>query len=248
MSQRYRIIEERRQRTHRMLIFIILATLPCWFCGIVLLFVLSSERPVTSPTPTMAITETETPTDFPTIMPSRTPGGPTLTALPNTPTQSNPPTRTPVPADTLTPTETLTPTQTTTPDLNATGTIDALLTQAARDLTATAVTYTPTPTKTLTPTLTATALPPVANADTATTPKNTSKTIDVLANDTGTDKTINSWDTESGEGGSVDCTGGMCTYNPPPGFVGADSFFYDIIDSVGRVSEKALVTITVTGP
>lgn len=128
MSQSYPTIEERRRRTHRTLIYVILGTLPCYFCGIVLLVGFSGGEGSPTPTPSLAVTETPTLTETTTETPTITPGGPTLT-LPVTPTQFEPETSTP----------TRTPTVTTTPDLDATATIEALLTQGANSLTAAAV-------------------------------------------------------------------------------------------------------------
>ncbi|MEJ2149602.1 MAG: hypothetical protein P8Z40_08975, partial [Chloroflexota bacterium] len=90
MSQDFQATMDRRQRTHRTLIYVILATLPCYFCGVVVLFGFGgrSERAGT-PTATVEVltpTLTETPTETPTRTPTVTPGGPTLT-LPATPTQ-----------------------------------------------------------------------------------------------------------------------------------------------------------------
>jgi hypothetical protein len=132
MSEGNETILEKRRRTRRMLIGIILATLPCYFLGIILLVTFSSREPVPAPTATLTATITETPTMTATFTPSATPGGPTLTVA-VTATQAAPPTDTPVP------TETLTPTATTTPNVGATQTIDALLTLASNGLTATAV-------------------------------------------------------------------------------------------------------------
>jgi hypothetical protein len=250
MSRRIHAIEDRRRRTHRLLIFIILGTLPCYFCGIVLLVGFSGPSATPTPTLTASVTPSETPTFQPTITPSITPGGPTLTALPNTPTQFSPATRTPTPSVTSTPTNT--PTTTITPNAGATATINALLTQAALDLTATASSPTPTgtATQTLTPSATATATStqaeaPQANADLASTPKNTQVVIDVLANDTGAGLTITGWQTPTGAGGTVACTT-TCTYTPATDFTGADGFTYTITDSQGRTS-TALVSVTV-GP
>lgn len=130
MSRRFLGVEEQRRRRHRILIYIILGTLPCYFCGIVLLVGFSGNGgPAATPTEAQVVA-TETPTEALTTTvtrtPTVTPGGPTLT-LAATPTQFRPPTTSP------------TPTRTGTPDLDATATIRALLTQGANSLTATAV-------------------------------------------------------------------------------------------------------------
>ncbi|MBN1123295.1 MAG: cadherin-like domain-containing protein [Anaerolineae bacterium] len=132
MSEGNETILEKRRRTRRMLIGIILATLPCYFLGIILLVTFSSREPEPTPTATLTATITETPTLTATVTPTVTPGGPTLT-IAVTATQAAPPT------ETSTPTETLTPTATTTPNVGATQTIDALLTLASNGLTATAI-------------------------------------------------------------------------------------------------------------
>jgi len=181
-----RTIEHRRsrQRTHRILIGVILATLPCYACGIILLVGFApaqARQNLLTLTVPVTATITETPTPTHTHTPTLTPGGPTVT-LPYTPTQfipaslvpsptetasptittaptlTLPPTTTSAPAATATPTSTATSgptatntegpsptpsatqeptaTQTEAPDLTAT--VNAALTQAALDLTATA--------------------------------------------------------------------------------------------------------------
>jgi len=47
-------------------------------------------------------------------------------------------------------------------------------------------------------------------------------------------------------GGRLDINGGVLTYTPSEGFVGADSFSYLAVDSFGNKSEKAVVDIRVT--
>jgi hypothetical protein len=159
MNRQQFATQERRRRTHRTLIGVILATLPCYFCGIVLLLTFSGRQDETT---NLALTQTfqaltqtvvETLTETSTITPTYTPGGPTLTiALPFTPTQYFPATNTPRPTNT--------PAEEVTPDTDATATIEALLTQAAEDLTAAArPTRTPTSTPTKTPTSTLTNTP-----------------------------------------------------------------------------------------
>jgi len=156
MDRRTIAEQDRRRRTYRLLIGIILATLPCYFCGIVLLVGFSPQGREPTPTLTSTLAETATitltPSQTATITPTYTPGGPTVT-LPFTPTQFFPSTRTPSPSasPTITETSTLTPTETPTqtPDLNATATTNALLTQAAQ--TQIALSITPTNTLTNTP-------------------------------------------------------------------------------------------------
>jgi hypothetical protein len=283
MTDSYPTIEERRRRTHRTLIYVILGTLPCYFCGIVLLVGFSGGEGRLAPTPSLAVSETPAVTETITETPTITPGGPTLT-LPVTPTQFEPETSTP----------TLTPTITTTPDLDATATVEALLTQGANSLTATAVaptqqmqatqtqqaldqtatananatatananatatananataTANANATATANANLTATAganQPPTANADSASTGQGEPVDIDVLSNDTdpnGDSLTISDYDNTSGEGGTVDCSGGaQCRYTPAGGFSGTDLFSYTVSDGRGG-TDTATVTVTV---
>jgi VCBS repeat-containing protein len=95
---------------------------------------------------------------------------------------------------------------------------------------------------------------PVAVDDTATTPFETAVDIDVLANDTDVDVgdvlTVNSFDATSVNGGAVSCDTlattptPQCTYTPPAGFSGDDTFTYDATDGIA-VSNRATVTVTV---
>src|SRR5689334_9561226 len=102
MNRRYIAQNERRRSTHRVLVGVILATLPCYFCGIILLLTFSNDQTTATPTTTSApaTVETATATDGVTGTPTATytPGGPTVT-LRFTPTQFVPgnltPTRTP---------------------------------------------------------------------------------------------------------------------------------------------------------
>ncbi|NDJ51465.1 MAG: hypothetical protein GYB68_00095, partial [Chloroflexi bacterium] len=99
MTQADLSLPERRRRTHSIFIWVIVLTLPFYLCGIILLVGFSGQ-PVAetqeatadgSTTPTV----TATPSAQVTATPSFTPGGPTLTALPFTPTQFQPPSATP---------------------------------------------------------------------------------------------------------------------------------------------------------
>jgi hypothetical protein len=90
---------------------------------------------------------------------------------------------------------------------------------------------------------------PVANDDSASTSPDTAVTVNVLANDTDADPedtlSINSFDANSVNGGTVDCSSGTsCTYTPAAGFTGTDSYQYDATDGIGA-SELATVTISV---
>jgi len=88
--------------------------------------------------------------------------------------------------------------------------------------------------------------PPVARIDSATTPKNTAVTINVLANDT--DPNGDSLEvtgvTQPTNGTATDNPDNTVTYTPQSGFVGADSFSYEISDGHGRTA-NATVTVTV---
>jgi len=79
--------------------------------------------------------------------------------------------------------------------------------------------------------------PPVAMDDTAATIRNTSVTVDVLANDSdpdGDSLIVSDYRTPSTKGGTVNCTsGGICTYAPPVSFIGSDMFTYVASDGKG---------------
>jgi len=119
----------RIQRSRRVLIIIILCTIPCYCLGIVTLRILSNQRIQRTLTPTTTLTVTLTQTPSPSITASLNPSATstqtststatkTATLLPTDtpqPTLTNtpiPPTETPVPSDTATlviiPTDTLT--------------------------------------------------------------------------------------------------------------------------------------------
>lgn len=72
-------------------------------------------------------------------------------------------------------------------------------------------------------------------------------TLSVLANDSDPDGdpvTITGWNPQGTSGGTVDCsTGTSCTYTPPAGFDGTDTFAYAIADPDG-LTDAAVVTIT----
>ena len=101
---------------------------------------------------------------------------------------------------------------------------------------------------TVTVTVAAVQDPPVAVDDSATTDEDIPVDIDVLANDTdpdGDSLAVSDYDVTSAEGGTVDCTSaGLCTYTPPAGFSGADTFTYTASDGHGG-SDTATVTVTV---
>ncbi len=91
---------------------------------------------------------------------------------------------------------------------------------------------------------------PVASDDAAVTDENVAVLIDVLANDTDADGTIDATTvviTNAANNGtlSVDAVTGEITYTPNAGFVGADQFTYTVDDNDGNTSNEATVTITV---
>ena len=72
-------------------------------------------------------------------------------------------------------------------------------------------------------------------------------TIDVLRNDTDIDPGDVLRVVESGAlGGRVACGGGSCSYSPPPGFTGEESFRYTVSDGNGGLS-TATVVVRVRG-
>ncbi len=91
---------------------------------------------------------------------------------------------------------------------------------------------------------------PVANDDTASTEQDVAVDVDVLANDSDPTNdllSVTAFDAASANSGTVACTGaGICTYIPPTGFTGTDTFDYTISD--GQETATATVTVTVTSP
>ncbi|MCK6560368.1 Ig-like domain-containing protein [bacterium] len=101
-------------------------------------------------------------------------------------------------------------------------------------------------------TVTAANAAPVANNDAATTTAGTAVVINVLANDSDADGSLNPASvtvaTAAGHGTtSVNTSNGAITYTPNAGFSGNDSFGYTVTDNQGAVSNLATVAITVTG-
>ncbi len=93
-------------------------------------------------------------------------------------------------------------------------------------------------------------LPPVALPDTATTTVDTPVSVDILANDSDTDGTLDpasvSVVAAPGHGTTgVDSLSGAIIYTPQTSFVGVDSLTYTVADDGGAVSNVARVTITV---
>ncbi|WP_420454811.1 Ig-like domain-containing protein [Rubrivirga sp.] len=86
----------------------------------------------------------------------------------------------------------------------------------------------------------------VANNDSAQTSPGEAVTINVLANDRGSDLTIDSFQDRTRSGGTVSKTeSDALSYRPGPGFLGADSFTYTARNGDGVTSKNATVTVTV---
>lgn len=91
---------------------------------------------------------------------------------------------------------------------------------------------------------------PITIPDSAMTARNTPVTIDVLANDTDTDGTLDPSSVGSEilpDSGSivVDTATGAITYTPNPGFSGIDTFAYFVRDNDGGFSELTSVVVRV---
>lgn len=89
-------------------------------------------------------------------------------------------------------------------------------------------------------------VPPVAQDDSATTPRNTAVTIDVLANDRdpgGTALTLVSVTVPAN--GRAEIVDNRVRYTPNPGFGGTDGFSYTVRNAAGSTA-TARVTVTVT--
>jgi hypothetical protein len=90
--------------------------------------------------------------------------------------------------------------------------------------------------------------PPVAINDPVSTPFNTPVTINVLQNDNDPDGHVLSLSSTPvvvapAAGATITVSGNSLIYTPPPGFVGTDSFQYEMQDSYGA---KARATVTVS--
>jgi hypothetical protein len=87
---------------------------------------------------------------------------------------------------------------------------------------------------------------PVADDDALTTDVDTPGNVNVLLGDTDVDgDTLSVGTTSDPDHGAVSCnaTSGVCTYTPDPGYLGADSFTYEVTD--GQVADEGLVSVTV---
>ncbi len=91
--------------------------------------------------------------------------------------------------------------------------------------------------------------PPIANNDAATTAEEMSLGIDVLANDTDVDNSMNTAHlivASTAANGEVAIeANGTISYTPAKDFTGQDSFTYQVEDAAGAKSNVATVTITV---
>ncbi|MGH8580899.1 MAG: Ig-like domain-containing protein [Gammaproteobacteria bacterium] len=92
-------------------------------------------------------------------------------------------------------------------------------------------------------------VPPVANNDSAATGVNTPIGIDVVANDTDANGSLDPATvaivSNPANGAVVNNLNGTVTYTPSPGFFGTDSFTYTVNDTQGATSNTATVTIGV---
>ena len=93
--------------------------------------------------------------------------------------------------------------------------------------------------------------PPQAVDDTASTKEDTVVNINVTANDTDSDGTIDkasvTVQTDPENGTATPKTDGTIDYTPKTGFFGTDTFTYTVKDDRGATSNPATVTITVNG-
>ena len=91
--------------------------------------------------------------------------------------------------------------------------------------------------------------PPVAMDDMGTTERDTSVTIDVLANDEDADgESLTVTATTGGSNGTLEITdaGATVTYTPSAGYTGSDTFSYTVTD--GTDADTGTVTVSVTAP
>jgi len=93
---------------------------------------------------------------------------------------------------------------------------------------------------------------PSAEDDSASTSKDASVTVDVLANDSDADgsleaSTVTVTSAAANGSTSVDTSEGEITYTPESGFSGTDTFDYTVDDDAGATSNAATVSISVGG-
>ena len=92
---------------------------------------------------------------------------------------------------------------------------------------------------------------PVATADSTTTAEDTAVVVDILANDSDVDSSLNAASvaivSPPGQGStSINTTTGAITYTPTANSNGSDSFTYTVNDAEGATSNTATVSISVT--
>ena len=88
---------------------------------------------------------------------------------------------------------------------------------------------------------------PVADDDALMTDMDTPGNVSVLVGDTDVDGDTLSVATPSDpDHGAVTCNATTCTYTPDPGYLGADSFTYEVTD--GQLTDQGLVSVTVRQP
>lgn len=182
--------------------------------------------PSTEPSsqPVMTATMTPRPTIVPTPVatPKPTPKStPTSVPLPNL---IPPTTPTPTPIVTPKPTPTSTPLPSITPTI--------------------------TPKPSVNPTIKPTVVPPQGNEDKIVINKGTKVTIDVLANDSDSDGTLNEDSitiVSMPLHGMVEIVDGKIVYTPDEAYTGEDSFSYRVQDNDGLDTEEVMVYVTVKG-
>ena len=87
---------------------------------------------------------------------------------------------------------------------------------------------------------------PIANADTYTVPRGSTRTLNILANDTPNGLAIDTLYAYTAKGGrTTKLNSQEVSYTPKVGFTGVDDFWYVLIDAQGR-KNSAKVTINVT--
>jgi hypothetical protein len=103
--------------------------------------------------------------------------------------------------------------------------------------------------QTFTITVSSTNNPPTASADEASTDEDTAVTVDVLANDTDPDGTVQpgsvTVESAPSSGTASANNDGSITYTPDADFSGTDVFAYTVADDDGAVSGAATVSVTV---
>ncbi|WP_157667750.1 IPTL-CTERM sorting domain-containing protein [Comamonas serinivorans] len=89
----------------------------------------------------------------------------------------------------------------------------------------------------------------VANPDSDATPVNTPVTTEVTVNDVaigGTIGSVTAITSTSANGGTVSCTGLTCTYLPPSGYTGTDTYTYQACLAAPNATVCSTTTVTIT--